>query len=113
MEDEKLDEIDEVEEEKSWKKFLAENYVETSLAKANPKSKNPNNLGGWVPETKHRDTACPLTRKERLGKKLEFRWPDAVGIGFPKCGTAALSFIDCHSKLVFRLNEPAYWTNKS
>ena len=61
--------------------------------------------------TLRRDTACPMTPKDRFKKNLEYRWPDAIGIGFPKCGTGTLGFIDCSSKLVFREAEPYYWNN--
>ena len=30
--------------------------------------------------------------------------PDVIGIGFAKCGTGALAFLDCHPSAVFRLN---------
>lgn len=65
-----------------------------------------------MPLSDHRDTACPKTPKSRFEKTLVQRWPDAVGIGFPKCGTGTLGFIDCHSKLVFREAEPYFWNSR-
>lgn len=74
--------------------------------------------GGWpkleeMALSEHRDTACPRTPNDRFKKELIQRWPDAIGIGFPKCGTGTLGFIDCHSKLVFRESEPAFWNGPS
>ena len=64
-----------------------------------------------MPESEHRDTSCPVTPIERYQKPRRHRWPDAIGIGFPKCGTGAMGFIDCHSKLVFREAEPYFWNS--
>ena len=51
-----------------------------------------------IPLSYRRDTACVKTPYSRFYKKLTEKWPDAVGIGFPKCGTSTLSFLDCHSR---------------
>jgi len=64
-----------------------------------------------VPLSRHRDTACPKTLKSVTGRIS--RYPDVIGIGFPKCGTSTLGFIDCHSKMVFREAEPYYFNNYS
>ena len=40
------------------------------------------------------------------------KWPNIVTIGFSKCGTGALAFIDCHPDIVFRLVEPSVFNNK-
>ena len=34
------------------------------------------------------------------------KWPNIISIGFGKCGTGSLAFIDCHSEIVFRAVEP-------
>ena len=64
-----------------------------------------------MPESEHRDTSCPVTPIGRYEKPRRHRWPDAIGIGFPKCGTGAMGFIDCHSKIVFREAEPYFWNS--
>ena len=94
------------------------NYTQTPLAKDITINPGVRFSGVWpmlseMPYREHRDTACPLTPKDRFKKKLIKRWPDAIGIGFPKCGTGALGFIDCHSKFVFRESEPAFWNQPS
>ena len=103
--------------DEEWSNFIAKHYSKTAPAHANPQSHQRSYTGAWgipseVASSRHRDTACPLTPKERLEKDLKVRWPDAVGIGFPKCGTSSLGFVDCHSKLVFREAEPYYWNNQ-
>ena len=48
--------------------------------------------GGWpkeLTENERRDTACPLTFKNETRERIK-RWPDIIGIGFPKCGTVKL-----------------------
>ena len=62
-----------------------------------------------MPEDQRRDTACPKTliKIETRMTKL----PDVIGIGFPKCGTGTLAFLDCHSKIVFREAEGMLWHN--
>ena len=89
---------------------LANNYVKTEKAHGYPEARNPNNIGAYA-DWVHLDTSCPLTIKSRLNKTLVHRWPDAIGIGFPKCGTSVMDFIDCHPKLVFRSSEPYYWAS--
>ena len=64
-----------------------------------------------MPKSEHRDTSCPVTPIERYNKTRKHRWPDAIGIGFPKCGTGTMGFIDCHSKIVFREAEPYFWNS--
>ena len=61
--------------------------------------------------SEQRDTACPYTLNFN-GNRTE-RWPDAIGIGFSKCGTGTLHFLDCHSNIVIRENEPAFWSMNS
>ena len=94
-----------------YKKFInnTENaYTKTPLPQLNPNSKSGyHGDGAW-----NQDTACPSVKRTRLEKNLVFRWPDAVGIGFPKCGTGTLNFIDCHSRLVYRSAEPNFWINQ-
>ena len=41
-------------------------------------------------------------------KKIK-KWPDIIGVGFPKCGTGAMAFLDCHSEMVFREAEGMLW----
>ena len=93
-----------------YEKWVAENFVKTGKAQAPRGSTNPNNIGAFA-SYPHLNTACPMTPKSRLVKNLRQRWPDAIGIGFPKCGTSATSFIDCHSKFVYRDGEGYFWTN--
>jgi len=90
--------------ENEYQKYLNENYVKTGPALPPRGSTDPNNIGAFA-SYPHLNTACPMTSKSRISKKLEQRWPDAIGIGFPKCGTSATSFIDCHSKFVYRDGE--------
>ena len=68
--------------------------------------------GAWpstreLPRSERRDTACPImpVRFDRVK-----RWPDIIGIGAPKCGTGALAFFDCHSRIRFRESEGRMWT---
>ena len=61
-----------------------------------------------MPLSDHRDSACPFTPSET--KRIE-RYPDFVSIGFPKCGTGTLAFFDCHSKIVFRESEAAFFNS--
>ena len=70
--------------------------------------------GAWpslaeLPRSQRRDTACPITpvRLDRVK-----RWPDIIGVGAPKCGTGALAFFDCHTKIRFRESEGRMWTTK-
>merc|ERR1711937_192350 len=57
------------------------------------------------------DTACPLRNISRVKERID-KWPNAIAVGFGKCGTGALSFIDCHSEVVFRLVEPVFFSAK-
>ena len=41
------------------------------------------------------------------------RVPDVVGIGFAKCGTGALGFLDCHPRATFRTTEPRFFDQES
>ena len=47
------------------------------------------------------------TKKENQ-KRIK-KWPDIIGVGFPKCGTGAMAFLDCHSDMVFREAEGMLW----
>jgi len=42
------------------------------------------------------DTSCPLAQNEegRIDKM-----PNLIAVGFAKCGTGSLSFLDCHSQI--------------
>ena len=56
------------------------------------------------------DTGCPVQiRNFTNTKPKKKRWPDAIGIGFAKCGTGSLAFLDCHPSIVFRKNEPNFF----
>jgi len=68
--------------------------------------------GAWpstreLPANQRRDTACPVTRVKN--KNRVKRWPDIIGVGFPKCGTGTLAFLDCHDDIVFREAEGMLW----
>jgi len=56
--------------------------------------------------------ACPMEirRSEKIKRS---RVPDIIGIGFAKCGTGALAFLDCHPSATFRTNEPRYFDKES
>ena len=41
------------------------------------------------------DHACPMTIRRSTGKLIR-KPPDVIGIGFAKCGTGSLDFLDCH-----------------
>ena len=92
--------------------YLKQTFVKTGNAVPPKGSKNKNNIGAFA-SLPHLNTACPLTSKYRLSLPLQQRWPDAIGIGFPKCGTSATSFIDCHPKFVYRDGEPYFWTDRT
>lgn len=88
-------------------------YYDTPMAKP-PKGSYSGFTGAFgllseVPLSRHRDTACPKTLKSTTGRIQ--RYPDVIGIGFAKCGTSTLGFIDCHSKMVFREAEPMYFNS--
>ena len=92
-------------------------FEDTPLAKPKPGGRGLEAewTGYWpsnydeMPASEHRDTACPLTRVP-ITKRKE-RFPDVIAIGAPKCGTGTLAFFDCHSSIVFRESEPAYFNN--
>jgi len=100
------------------KNILERDFVKTPLAQADTNDPLVHGFTGvWpilseMPLSGHRDTACPMTHTERSTKKLTKKWPDAIGIGFPKCGTGTLGFLDCHSKFVFRNSEPYFWNKQ-
>ena len=102
--------LKEKEKELIYSKYLKRNFVETQWAYPPKGSEIENNIGAFA-SLPHLNTACPLTSKYRLSQPLQQRWPDAIGIGFPKCSTSATSFIDCHSKFVYRNGEPYFWTD--
>lgn len=78
-------------------------FVRPPMACPKPLARPRDFTGLWgpqedIPLSYRRDTACLKTPNSRFDKKLIEKWPDAVGIGFPKCGTSTLSFLDCHSR---------------
>jgi hypothetical protein len=69
------------------------------------------------------DTSCPLAQNEN--RRID-KMPNLIAVGFAKCGTGSLSFLDCHSQigksyknpvvesrfiLVFRFVEPSFFGN--
>lgn len=102
---------DKANNDEKYELYITDNYVATEHALAPKGSHNSNNIGAFA-GLPHLDTACPLTSKTRLSSNRIQRWPDAISIGFPKCGTSALSFLDCHSKFVIRDSEPYFWNNR-
>ncbi|CAG5113511.1 Oidioi.mRNA.OKI2018_I69.chr2.g7615.t1.cds [Oikopleura dioica] len=56
--------------------------------------------------------ACPMEIR-RSTQTLRNRVPDIIGIGFAKCGTGALAFLDCHPSATFRTNEPRFFDKES
>lgn len=58
------------------------------------------------------DTAClAVLRTSTLQR--ERRLPDFVAVGYQKCGTETLSFLDCHPNIVYRAWESPIFTNKT
>ncbi|CAG5105391.1 Oidioi.mRNA.OKI2018_I69.chr1.g2090.t1.cds [Oikopleura dioica] len=57
-----------------------------------------------------RETACPVQIRRSL-EPLERRVPDVVGIGFAKCGTGTLQFLDCHPRVTMRSTEPKIYNS--
>ena len=94
-------------------------FKETPLAQPKPGAVGlePRWTGYWpsnydeMPLSEHRDTACPLTQVVHKSQPRKERFPDVIAIGAPKCGTGTLAFFDCHSSIVFRESEPAYFNN--
>jgi|ERR1712130_507877 len=58
------------------------------------------------------DHACPVTVRASV-KEQKNRIPDIIGVGFAKCGTGALAFLDCHQRAVFRTTEPRFFDQRS
>ena len=57
--------------------------------------------GVWpfeLPDDQRRDTSCPMTLVKKNQVRIK-RWPDIIGVGFPKCGTGTMAFLDCHSDI--------------
>ena len=50
-----------------------------------------------------------MTRVKDETNRRTKRWPDIIGVGFPKCGTGTLAFLDCHDDIVFREAEGMLW----
>jgi len=96
--------------EMTEEKYISENYYKTPDAVGYPGARDPKKTGAYA-NWPHLDTACPLTPNVRKEKSKTHRWPDGIGIGFPKCGTSAISFIDCHPRFVFRDSEPYFWAS--
>lgn len=42
------------------------------------------------------DTSCPLAQNEK--GRID-KMPNLIAVGFAKCGTGSLSFLDCHSQI--------------
>ncbi|CAG5078247.1 Oidioi.mRNA.OKI2018_I69.PAR.g8940.t1.cds [Oikopleura dioica] len=63
--------------------------------------------GLHIPEIylNRQDTSCPLAQNEK--GRID-KMPNLIAVGFGKCGTGSLSFLDCHSQIVFRFVEPAF-----
>jgi len=55
---------------------------------------------------------CPVEIRKSL-EPLEKRLPDVVGIGFAKCGTGTLQFLDCHPSVTMRSTEPKFYNSKN
>ena len=70
----------------------------------NKKIKSKPNVQMAKVYSKRLDTSCPLRLKKRMKHRVE-KWPNVISIGFGKCGTGSLAFIDCHPDLVFRAVE--------
>ena len=87
-------------------------YLKTGQAQPPRGSTNKNDIGYFPPKAPMLNTACPFTPKSRFLKTLEQRYPNAIGIGFPKCGTSTMSFLDCHSSFVYRDGEAYFWNDK-
>ena len=56
--------------------------------------------------------ACPVEIRKSL-EPLEKRLPDVVGVGFAKCGTGTLQFLDCHPGVTMRSSEPKFYTQRN
>ena len=57
-------------------------------------------------------TACPaIIRKSKLDRV--HRLPDVISIGYDKCGTETLSFLDCHPSIVYRAFEFDFFNNET
>ena len=84
--------------------LLTSGYEWNSLVENKPSIRVPT-----IYKTRN-DTACPLRLKNRQSSRID-KWPNVITIGFGKCGTGSLAFIDCHSDIVFRLVEPVAFAN--
>ena len=101
----------------TWRK-ISRNFAQTPIKRFEPRDKAYYN-------DKLLDHACPMTirwfqKSLSLGivkskfltvissefrggtGQLRHRIPDVIGIGFAKCGTGALAFLDCHPDITFR-----------
>ena len=46
-------------------------------------------------------TTCPMVIRKETEEQVH-RLPDVIVIGFEKCGTGTVSFLDCHPDVVYR-----------
>jgi len=90
--------------EDDWKS-IKETFGPTIIKRAEPRDKAYYN-------DKLLDHACPYTIRS-TNQTLVHRVPDVIGIGFAKCGTGALAFLDCHPKIVFRTTEPRFFSKEA
>jgi len=85
-----------------WRE-IAPNFEFTQIKREEPRDKAYYN-------DKLLDHACPMTI--RGSGLLRRKIPDVIGIGFAKCGTGALAFLDCHPDITFRTTEPRFFSKE-
>merc|ERR1712241_201987 len=83
---------------------IANNFGRTQIKRNQPRDKAYYN-------DKLLDHACPMTVRSGVGS-LRHRFPDVIGIGFAKCGTGAMAFLDCHPGITFRTTEPRFFSKE-
>jgi len=88
----------------TWRK-ISRNFAQTPIKRFEPRDKAYYN-------DKLLDHACPMTIRGGTGQ-LRHRIPDVIGIGFAKCGTGALAFLDCHPDITFRTTEPRFFAKEA
>jgi len=86
-----------------WRK-VSRNFGQTIVKRSEPRDKAYYN-------DRLLDHACPMTI--RSSGNLRHRVPDVIGIGFAKCGTGALAFLDCHPDITFRTTEPRFFSKEA
>jgi len=81
------------------------NFEKTAVKREHPRDKAYYN-------DKLLDHACPYTIRSST-ETPRHRVPDVIGVGFAKCGTGALAFLDCHPHVTFRTTEPRFFTKEA